>query len=203
MKPEEINLKEELSKCKTMNDLCGRDGLIQRLLGGMVEQMLEKEMDEHLGYEKHSVKGRRSRNSRNGKISKNVHSSYGPLEIEVPRDRNSRFEPQVIKKRQNNISSFDDKIISMYARGMSTRDIQDHIQEIYGATISPTSISNITEKVLEVAKEWQSRPLQRIYPITYFDAIHYKIRRDGMVITKAAYTCLGIDMEGKKEVLGL
>jgi putative transposase len=123
--------------------------------------------------------------------------------MEVPRDRNSDFEPQVVKKRQTTISAFDNKIISMYARGMSTRDIQAHIQEIYGADISPTAVSHITEKVLDVAKEWQTRPLQKTYPITYFDAIHYKVREDGRVVSKAAYTCLGIDLEGRKEVLGL
>ena len=203
MKSNDIDLKKELENCKTMDDLCGKNGLLQRLLGGMVEQMLEKEMEDHLGYEKHSKQGYHSGNSRNGKHSKTIQSSYGPVEITVPRDRNCQFEPHVVKKRQNHISAFDDKIISMYARGMSTRDIQNHIQEIYGADISPTTISNITEKVIEVAKEWQSRPLKKIYPITYFDAIHYKVRHGGKVITKAVYTCLGIDLEGKKEILGL
>jgi putative transposase len=198
-----IDLNEELSKCQTMDDLCGKNGLLQRLLGNMVEQMLEKEMDEHIGYEKHATDGNNSGNSRNGKNSKTVQTSYGPLNLEVPRDRNSEFEPQIVKKRQRNISSFDDKIISMYAKGMSTRDIQAHVQEIYGAEISPTAVSHITEKVLEVAKEWQARPLQKIYPITYFDAIHYKVRENGKVVTKAVYTCLGIDLDGKKEVLGL
>jgi putative transposase len=200
---QKIDLNKELSNCETMDDLCGKNGLLQRLLGHMVEQMLEKEMDEHIGYEKHATGGNNSGNSRNGKNSKTVQTSYGPLELEVPRDRNSEFEPQIIKKRQRSISSFDDKIISMYAKGMSTRDIQTHVQEIYGAEISPTAVSHITEKVLEVAKEWQARPLQKIYPITYFDAIHYKVRENGKVITKAVYTCLGIDLEGKKEVLGL
>ena len=203
MKYEDINLKEEIAKCKTMDDVCGKNGLLQRLLGDIVEQMLEKEMEEHLGYKKHSNKGDNSGNNRNGRISKKIQSSFGPVEIEVPRDRNGQFEPEVVKKRQNNISSFDDKIISMYARGMTTRDIQEHVQEIYGAEISPTMVSNITDKIVEVAKEWQNRPLQKIYPITYFDAIHYKIRQDGKIIIKAAYTCLGIDIEGKKEVLGL
>lgn len=203
MKSPKLDLNKELSNCQTMDDLCGKNGLLQRLLGHMVEQMLEKEMDEHIGYEKHATGGNNSGNSRNGKNSKTVQTSYGPLDLDVPRDRNSEFEPQIVKKRQRNISSFDDKIISMYAKGMSTRDIQAHVQEIYGAEISPTAVSHITEKVLEVAKEWQARPLQKIYPITYFDAIHYKVRENGKVVTKAVYTCLGIDTEGKKEVLGL
>lgn len=198
-----INLDQELANCKTMEDLCGKNGLMQRLLGNMVEQMLEKEMEEHVGYTKHSIEGNNSGNSRNGKSSKTVQSSYGPVDIEVPRDRNGEFEPQLVKKRQTNISSFDQKIISMYGKGMSTRDIQAHVFEIYGAEISPTSISNITEKVLDVAKEWQSRPLQKLYPIVYFDAIHYKVREGGKVITKAAYTCLGIDFSGRKDVLGI
>jgi putative transposase len=198
-----IDLNEELSRCKSMDDLCGKNGLLQRLLGNMVEQMLQKEMDEHIGYKKHDIKGHNTGNSRNGKSSKTVQSSYGPLELEVPRDRNGEFEPQVVKKRQKNISSFDEKIISMYAKGMSTRDIQAHILEIYGAEISPTTISNITDKVIDVAKEWQARPLQKVYPITFFDAIHYKVREEGRVITKAIYTCLGVGLDGKKEVLGL
>jgi putative transposase len=200
---QKIDIDRELSKCKTMDDLCGKDGLLQRLIGGMVEQMLEKEMDEHVGYAKHAIEGHNSGNSRNGKTSKKVQSSFGPVELQVPRDRNGEFEPQLVKKRQTTISSFDDKIISMYAKGMSTRDIQTHVQEIYGAEISPTTVSNITEKVLDVANEWHSRPLQKIYPITYFDAIHYKVRENGRVVTKAAYTCLGIDLEGRKDVLGI
>lgn len=197
-----MNLDEELEKCETMEDLTGKNGLIQKLVGGMVEKLLEKEMEDHLGYEKHSSKGDLSGNSRNGKSKKSVHGSHGELEIEVPRDRNGEFEPKLIKKRQTHISSFDDKIISMYARGMTTRDIQSHIKEIYGADISPTMISGITDKVIAVAEEWQSRPLEKIYPIVFFDAIHYKVKEGSQVVTKAAYSCLGINLEGKKDILG-
>jgi len=197
-----MNLDKELEKCETMEDLTGKNGLIQKLVGGMVEKMLEKEMEDHLGYEKHSPNGNHSGNSRNGTNKKIVHSSNGSLEIDVPRDRNGEFEPKLIKKRQSHINSFDDKIISMYARGMSTRDIQAHIKEIYGADISPTMISSITDKVIAVAEEWQSRPLARVYPIVFFDAIHYKVREGGKVVTKAAYSCLGINSEGKKDILG-
>jgi putative transposase len=203
VKNKKFNFEEEAAKCRTMDDLCGKDGLMQRMLGGLIEKILEQEMNEHLGYEKHSNMGDNSGNSRNGKTFKNIQSSFGPLDIKVPRDRTGDFEPRIVKKRQNNISAFDDKIISMYARGMTTRDIQDHVQEIYGAEISPTTVSNITDKIIEVAKEWQSRPLQKIYPIAYFDAIHYKVRQNGKIITKAVYTCLGIDINGKKEILGL
>jgi len=197
-----MNLDEELKKCETIEDLTGRNGLIQKLVGGMIETLLEKEMEEHLGYEKHFPKGNHSGNSRNGKNRKTVHGSHGDIEIGVSRDRNGEFEPKLIKKRQTHINSFDDKIISMYARGMTTRDIQGHIKEIYGANISPSTISGITDKVIAVAEEWQSRPLEKIYPIIFFDAIHYKVREGGKVITKAAYSCLGINLEGKKDILG-
>ena len=185
-----------------MEDLTGKNGLIQKLIGGMVEKMIEKEMEEHLGYEKHDTKGNNTGNSRNGVNKKTVHSSHGPIELEIPRDRNGEFEPQLIKKRQSHISSFDEKIISMYAKGMTTRDIQGHIKELYGADISPTMISSITDKVIGVAEEWQSRSLSRLYPIVFFDAIHYKVRDGNKIVTKASYTCLGIDIEGKKEILG-
>ena len=197
-----MNLDEELAKCETMEDLTGKNGLVQKLVGGMIEKLLEKEMEDHLGYEKHSPKGNLSGNSRNGKSKKIIHGSHGGLEIEVPRDRNGEFDPKLIKKRQTRINSFDEKIISMYARGMTTRDIQSHIKEIYGADISPTMISGITDKVITVAEEWQSRPLEKIYPIVFFDAIHYKVKEDGQVVTKAAYSCLGISLEGKKDILG-
>ncbi len=196
------DLEKELDKCETMEDLTGQNGLIQKLIGGMVEKMLEKEMEGHLGYEKHAVKGNNTGNNRNEKNKKLIQSTHGPIEIEVPRDRKSEFEPKLIKKRQRHISSFDDKIISMYARGMTTRDIQGHIKELYGADISPAMVSSITDKVLEVAAEWQSRPLSNVYPIIFFDAIHYKVREGSKVVTKAAYTCLGINVEGYKEILG-
>lgn len=198
-----MDIEKELDACQSMSDLVGKNGLIQRLIGSMVEKMLEKELEGHLGYSKHSPEGYHSGNSRNGKTPKTVHSNYGAIDIQVPRDRKGDFDPHLIKKRETRISDFDDKIISMYARGMSTRDIQAHVEEIYGAKISPAMVSAITDKVVEAAKEWQNRPLQKIYPITYFDAIHYKVREQAKVVNKAAYTCLGIDLEGKKEVLGL
>jgi len=201
--PENFNLKAELAKCKTTNDLTGKNGLIQRLIGGMLEQLLENEMDDHLGYEKHSQAGCNSGNSRNGTTKKTLKSGYGPVELAIPRDRNAEFNPTIVKKHQRSISEFDDKIISMYAKGMSTRDIQSHVQELYGTELSPTLISNITEKVMELSTEWQARPLQTVYPIIFFDAIHYKVKENGRVVSKASYTCLGIDTEGKKDVLGI
>lgn len=198
-----FDLKAELKKCKTADDLTGKNGLVQRLIGSMLEQLLQNEMDEHLGYEKHSSLGDRSGNSRNGLTKKTLKSNYGPVEIEIPRDRNSEFEPIIVKKHQRSISSFDDKIISMYSKGMSTRDIQSHIQELYGIELSPTHISHITDQVMGLVMEWQSRPLQAVYPVVFFDAIHFKVKEGGKVVTKASYTCLGIDNEGKKDVLGI
>lgn len=199
----DFDIKAELAKCKTASDLTGKNGLIQRLLGNMLTQMLEAEMDDHLGYEKHSSKGDNSGNSRNGKYNKKVKSNFGTLDLEVPRDRNGEFEPVAIKKHERSITEFDDKIISMYAKGMSVRDIQDHLKELYGCEISPTLISTITDKVMNVAIEWQSRPLKAFYPFVFFDAIHYKVKQEGKVISKAAYTCLAMDSEGKKEILGI
>lgn len=198
-----LDLNEELKKCKTIEDLTGSNGLLQRLLGGMIEKMLESEMDEHLGYEKHSVLGNKTGNSRNGKSSKQLISSQGPISIDVPRDRNGEFNPEVVKKRQRDISSFDDKIISMYAKGMSVRDIQNHVKDIYGAEISPTTVSNITDKVMDVAYEWQSRPLDPVWAIIYFDAVHFKVKEDGVVLSKASYTAYGVSLDGHREVLGI
>jgi putative transposase len=198
-----LDLNEELKKCKTIEDLTGSNGLLKRLLGGMIEKMLEAEMDEHLGYEKHSALGYGTGNSRNGKSSKKLISSQGPIEIEVPRDRNGEFMPEVVKKRQRDISSFDAKIISMYAKGMSVRDIQDHVKDIYGADISPTTVSNITDKVMDVAFEWQSRPLDPIWAIIYFDAVHFKVKEAGAVVSKASYTAYGVSLDGHREVLGI
>lgn len=203
MIPQNFDLNVELAKCKTADDLTGKNGLVQKLIGNLLEQLLQKEMDEHLGYEKNSVVGDNSGNSRNGRSKKTLKSNYGLIELEVPRDRNGDYEPKAVKKHQRTISSFDDKIISMYAKGMSTRDIQSHVQELYGAELSPACISNITDKVIEIAIEWQSRALKTVYPVIFFDAIHYKVKENGKIVSKASYTCLGIDSEGKKEILGI
>ncbi len=202
MKPN-LDLNEELKNCKSIEDLTGPNGLIKRLLGGMIEKMLEAEMEDHLGYDKHNSKGIGTGNSRNGKTSKTVLSSQGPLNIQVPRDRNGEFSPVVVKKREKDISSFDDKIISMYAKGMSVRDIQSHVEDIYGAKISPTTVSNITDKIMDTAYEWQSRALDPIWAIVYFDAVHFKVKESGAVHVKAAYTAYGVSLDGYREVLGI
>ena len=198
-----FDVEEALSQCKTLEDISGKDGLLKRMLKEMTEQILEAEMTDHLGYEKHSPKGNNSGNSRNGKTAKTVRSDYGEVKIETPRDRTGTFEPAIVKKRQSDISAFDEKIISMYAKGMTVRDIQEHIKDIYGVDVSPATISNITDKVLSVAAEWQGRPLSAVYAIVFFDAIHYHVRHEGKVVNKAAYTCLGVDLKGRKDVLGL
>lgn len=195
-----FNVQNELAKCKDFPEI---NSLLKRMLKEATEQVLDAEMENHLGYDKHSPAGKNSGNSRNGKSKKNVFSDLGDFELETPRDRNGEFEPKLVKKRQTDISEIDEKIISMYAKGMTTRDIQGHFKEIYGADISPTAISNITDKVIELIHEWQSRPLARQYAIVFFDAIHYKVRQDGKVISKAAYTCLGVGTNGYKQVLGM
>jgi putative transposase len=194
-------LENDLSKAKTFEDLMGKNGAIKKLLKHTLENMMAAELTEHLGYEKHTTT--HSDNARNGSSSKTIMTDTDRIQLKIPRDRNSEFEPVVVKKHQRALGPIEDKIISMYARGMSTRDIQSHIEEIYGLEVSPTMVSNITEKVSSMVEEWQNRPLEAIYPIVYFDAIHYKVRDNGRVVSKAAYTCLGIDLQGQKDMLGL
>lgn len=203
--PEMIEqLKADLSKAKTYEDLMGKDGAIKKLISQTLEQMLESELTEELGYEKYSPVGKNSGNSRNGKTHKTLKNDNGEIELTVPRDRNGEFDPVIVKKYEKTIGPIEDKIISMYAKGMTTRDIQSHITELYGIDISPTLVSKITDKIVEMAIQWQNRPLEKIYPIVFFDAIHYKIRDESKKVTsKAAYTCLAVDIEGHKDLLGL
>jgi transposase-like protein len=197
-------LKADLSKAKTYDDLMGKDGAIKKLIANSLEQILESELTEHLGYEKYSPMGKNSGNSRNGKTHKSLKNDNGEIEITVPRDRNGEFDPVIVKKYEKTIGPIENKIISMYAKGMTTRDIQTHITELYGLDISPTLVSNITDKIVHLAEEWQNRPLEKIYPIVFFDAIHYKVRdQSKKVLSKAAYTCLAVDIEGHKDLLGL
>jgi transposase-like protein len=196
-------IKSEIKNCKTMKDLMRPEGLMAQLKKNLVEGILEEELNEHLGYEKHDPKGKHTGNSRNGYSSKTVRSSDGEIELEIPRDRNSSFEPQFVKKHQKDLSELEQKIICMYARGMTVRDIQAHLEEIYGIDISPGFISSATEKIMGIAKEWQNRALSAIYVITYFDAIHYKVRDNGQILSKAVYTSIGINIEGEKEILGI
>ena len=194
---------ELLQDCKDPKDILGNNGLLKQLTKRLVERSLEAELTEHLGYEPNSPQGRGSGNNRNGKSQKTVQGDSGSLHIEVPRDRNGSFEPQLVKKRQRRLPGFDDKVIALYARGMSTRDIQGQLQELYGVEVSPSLISNVTAAVMDEVRAWQSRPLSAVYPIVYFDAIFVKSRQEGPVTNKAVYLALGINLEGEKELLGL
>ena len=187
-------------ECSTPADLTAK---LKGLFSGALEMMLEAEMDEHLGYEKNSVLGNNSGNSRNGYGKKTVKSEWGESEIAVPRDRNGTFEPQVVEKRQTRTDDIETRILAMYAKGMSTRDIEDHLRDIYGVEASPALISRITDKIMPAVAEWQNRPLDAVYPIVFMDGIIFKVRKDAKVINKCLYSVLGINMEGRKEILGL
>ena len=192
---------DELVKGRKPEEILGEDGVLKELTKRLVERALEGEMTEHLGYEKHAKSDHP--NSRNGKSTKRIRTGTGDLEIDVPRDRDGEFEPQLVRKRQRRLPGFDDKVIALYARGMTTREIQAGFLEMYGTEVSPALISAVTDSVLDDVKAWQARPLEAIYPIVYLDAIHLKLRRGGQVQTQAVYLALGINLEGNKDLLGL
>ncbi|MGC8654872.1 MAG: IS256 family transposase [Candidatus Kryptoniota bacterium] len=196
-------LKADLRKARTYQDLMGENGAIKKLIKASLEGMLEAELTDHLGYQRYSPEGRNSGNSRNGKTHKTIRNDNGELDLVVPRDRNGSFDPIIVKKYERTLGPIEDKIISMYAKGMTTRDIQSHVQELYGLEISPSLVSQITDKIIDLAKEWHNRPLESVYPIVFFDAVHYKVHDDGKIITKAAYTALAVDITGKKDLLGI
>ncbi|GAA0033966.1 putative transposase [Bradyrhizobium diazoefficiens] len=184
-------------------DLAGEDGLFRRLKKALLERALGAELTHHLGYEKGDPAGRGSGNSRNGTSSKALLTDDGEIEIEVPRDRAGTFEPVIVAKGQTRFDGFDEKIISLYGRGMTVREIQGHLAELYGTEVSPDLISKVTDAILDEVREWQSRPLEAIYPVVFFDALRVKIRDEGMVKNKAVYVVLGITASGEKDVLGL
>ena len=194
---------ELLQDCQNSDDLLGQDGLIQQLTKALVERALQGELTHHLGYDKHASEGNNSGNSRNGTSPKTIQGKRGRFQIEVPRDRNGEFEPQLIKKGQTRFDGLDEKIISLYSRGMTTREIQGHLHEIYGIEVSPSLISTVTDAVLEEVREWQNRPLDAVYPILYLDALHVKVKSNGRVVNKAIYLAFGVNLFGRKEVLGL
>jgi putative transposase len=181
----------------------GESGLLKQLTKALLEKVLEAELTGHLGYEKHDPSGINSGNSRNGKTKKMLKGSFGELELETPRDRNGSFEPKMVAKGQTRFTGFDDKILSLYSRGLSTREIQGHLQEIYGVEVSPGLISNVTDAVADEVKAWQGRPLDVLYPVVYLDALYVRMREDGHVENRAVYLAIGINMEGNKEVLGM
>lgn len=196
----------EVKKCKTIDDVLGKNGLVQRLVKDVLENILEAEMDEHLGrdkYQRQSDIEPSERNYRNGYSQKNLRSSFGTVDLDIPRDRKSEFEPQIVKKYETVCNELDKKIISLYAKGMTTSDIQAEIEDLYGITISPSMVSKITDKVIATATEWQNRMLDKIYPIVYLDAMYFKVRSNGKIVNKAVYICLGYTMEGYKDILGL
>jgi putative transposase len=184
-------------------DLIGENGLLKQLTRALVERALQAELTTHLGYERHSPEGHNSGNSRNGASTKQLKGDFGTVQIEVPRDRQASFEPKLVAKGQTRFAGFDDKILSLYARGMTTREIQGHLEEMYQVEVSPALISNVTDAVIEEIKAWQSRPLDAIYPIVYLDALVVKMRSDGRVENRAVYVAVGITLAGMKEVLGL
>ena len=194
-------LEELLKDYKSPEDLLGQGGLLKELTKALVEKALDGELTHHLGYPKHSSS--KSDNARNGKSRKGLFTDNGRMEIVSPRDRNGSFEPELVKKRQKRFDGFDDKILSMYARGMTVREIQGHLEDIYAVEVSPDLISSVTDSVLEEVKAWQNRPLDAVYPIVFMDALRVKIRDNGHVINKAVYMALGVNLDGNKEVLGL
>lgn len=177
--------------------------MLKSLFGDTIQEILEAELDHELGYSKYDYKNKSTSNSRNGYSSKKLKSNYGKLEVQITRDREGEFEPAIVKKNQTDISSIEDQVLSMYAKGMTTRDIERHLESLYGIDASPELISRITDRIIPLISEWQSRPLSPIYAIVFMDAIHYKVRQDGRVITKAAYTAIGVDLDGIKDVLGI
>ena len=183
-------------------ELLGPDGLLSQVTKAVLERALEEEMTEHLGYEKHDPAGRGSGNNRNGVTGKRLLTEIGGIEVEVPRDRNGSFSPQIVRKGQTRLDGFNDRIIALYARGLTTRDIRAHLREMYDVDVSPDLISRVTDAVLDELQEWQSRPLDRVYPVVFIDALMVKIR-DGVVANRPVYLAIGIDCDGAKNVLGL
>lgn len=194
-------IKELLANYQGAEDLIGTNGLLKRLTKKLVEGALGAEMTHRLGYEKHQGQG--GGNARNGSSPKTLKGDFGEVEIAVPRDRSGSFEPQIVAKHQRRFTGFDDKILSMYARGMSTREIQGHLAEIYQVEVSPSLISEVTDAVIEEVKTWQNRPLEPLYPVIFLDALIVKMRQDGRVENRAVYVAVSIDLEGQKDVLGL
>ena len=184
-------------------DVTDVQDMLKDLLGDTLQGMLEAEMDDHLGYSKYDYQNKHTDDSRNGYSPKTVTSTMGEIDLDIPRDRNGEFEPQVVKKHQTDISSIEDQVLSMYAKGMTTRDISDHLRSVYGVEASAEMISHMTDRILPIAKEWQNRPLERKYAIVFMDAIHFHVRQEGRVVNKAVYVAIGIKLDGLKDVLGM
>ena len=195
-------IQQELGSATSIDDFFGKEGIFARLFAHTLEHMLDAELTTHLGYERHAARGRNSGNSRNGTRPRTVRTSAGETTLQLPRDRNSSFQSPLLEPYQTSTNELEDKIIGLYGKGMSARDIQDTLHEAYGVEVSPQTISTVTDKVWGLVEAWQNRPLAAIYPIVYLDAIHLKLRRDGRVQNTAVYVVLGVDLDGQRDVLG-
>lgn len=207
--PQKQAMREMMKEYLKNNDVQVKNGIdvnsvMRDMMSVLLEGVLDEELDEELGYSKYDYRNKDTDNSRNGHSSKTMHTSYGDMEVAIPRDRNGDFEPQVIKKYQNTVTQdMEEKIISMYAKGMTTTDIESHMRELYSIDISDSTISRITDKILPIVREWQERPLEEIYAVVFMDAIHYHVRHEGRIVKRAVYIAIGIDMTGRKDVLGM
>ena len=207
--PQKAALRELMGNYLKENNVKVKDGtdvnsIMRDMMSIVLEGALDQELDEELGYSKYDYRNKETDNSRNGHSQKTLHTSYGDMEIDIPRDRKGDFEPQVVKKYQNSITQdMEEKIISMYAKGMTTADIESHMRELYDLEISDSTVSRITDKILPIVKEWQERPLESVYAVVFMDAIHFHARSEGRIVKRAVYIAIGIDMEGRKDVLGM
>ena len=203
MAKKEKSLMRQLIEERGIRDMDGVHALVKELTAGLIQECMDAELEEELGYSRYDYKNKRIDNSRNGSYKKTVSSSQGEIDLKVPRDRNGDYEPQIVKKHQMDVSEIEDKILFLYSQGTSTRDIERTMQEMYGIEVDATRVSKITDKILPVIREWQNRPLESVYAMVMLDAIHYKVREDGIVVKKAVYIGIGTDLEGKKDVLGI
>ena len=207
--PQKAVLREMMGNYLKENNVKVKDGtavnsIMRDMMSIILEGALDQELDEELGYSKYDYRNKETSNSRNGHSQKTMHTSYGDMDIDIPRDRNGEFEPQIVKKYQNTVTQdMEEKIISMYAKGMTTSDIESHMRELYDLDISDSTISRITDKILPIVKEWQERPLESVYAVVFMDAIHYHVRNEGRIVKRAVYIAIGIDMDGHKDVLGM
>ncbi|TGJ77242.1 transposase, mutator family [Caproiciproducens galactitolivorans] len=205
--PEEIERRakiRELLQTSNISSMEDIQNLFKETIAEFMENGLDAELDEKLGYSKYDYRNKETSNSRNGHSSKTLRTSFGNVDVAVPRDRDGQFEPQLLKKNQTSVSQdIEEKILSMYAKGMTTGDIEAHIRDIYGVEVSDTTVSRITDKILPIAKEWQQRPLENVYAVVFLDAIHYHVRSEGQIVKKAVYIAIGVSLDGHKDVLGM
>jgi transposase-like protein len=203
MAKQEKSLMRQLIEERGIKDVAGVQELVKELTAGLIQECMDAELEEDLGYSRYDYKNKQTENSRNGNYKKTVSSSQGEIELSIPRDRNGEYEPQIVKKHQMDISGIEDKILFLYSQGTSTRDIERTMQELYGIEVDATRVSKITDKLLPMIREWQNRALENVYAMVMLDAIHYKVRDEGVVVKKAVYIAVGTDLEGRKDVLGL